>query len=648
MIPSALKKPLTTLFGVTGAGRLARYRRMLPAIARFESEIGGLPDVELTSRARALQYRARSGEDLMRLVPETYALVREAARRTIGLQHFDVQLLGGLALIDRSIAEMQTGEGKTLAATLPLALYAFVGKGAHLATVNDYLARRDSEWMGPVYRLLGLTVGVIQSEMDDAARRAAYACDVTYGTAKEFGFDFLRDRLIDRSRESSSSDASLGLFGLRAEASVGIPVQREPYFALIDEADSILIDEARTPLIIGSSLEQPTTSGDDYRWSAVVVERFSEPEHFEVDRRQRVVRLTPSGRELVRLLDKPPELQSSRLLELYEHVERAILVRQRFHRDRDYVIRDGEAVIVDEFTGRMAEGRRWKSGLHQAVEAKEGLDISFDAPQAARITVQDLFQRYTHLAGMTATAQSAARELRRVYRLSVVSIPTHRPVERQQLPVRIFSNEQDEWSAVVDEIREMHRLGRPVLVGTRSIDKSERLSQLLHEAGIKHHVLNARFVATEADIVAGAGGRGRVTVATNMAGRGTDIRLGEGVAALGGLHVIGTEMHDSVRVDRQLAGRCGRQGDPGTFRQYLALDNEILESGLGTAQAASIRAAAKENDGALRRCAVFFETAQRSIERRHFRQRQWLLDQERSRKDSNLEMGLDPYLDVPD
>ena len=639
------------LCALTGMGlsrRLARWRTLVARIGSQEGELGRLDDEQFRKRSLGLRHRARCGEPLGRLLPEAYALVREAARRTLAMRHFDVQVLGGIAMFHRSIVQMQTGEGKTLTATLPLYLYALAGRGCHLATVNDYLARRDAEWMSPVYRALGLAVGVIEAPMPPQARRAAYACDVTYGTAKEFGFDFLRDRLLRRRIAMGGADLLGAMLGTATGRQDEKPLQREPFLAILDEADCILIDEARTPLIIAAPPgEAQKRAVACHQWSAQSAPAFEEDVDYEYDLRKRAVDLTWEGRRKTRDLEKPEALSAVGLANLYQYVEQAIKVRRDYLRDRQYVVRDGEVVIVDEFTGRLGEGRKWRDGVHQAVEAKEGVEVTVDSGQAARVTVQDFFLRYPHLAGMTGTAADSARELRRIYRCRVVTIPTNRPLVRSGLPMLVFGTAEAKWAAVVEEVVEMVGQGRPVLVGTRSIDKSEHLSRLLSERGIEHHVLNAHRLAEEAEIVTCAGQRGRVTVSTNMAGRGTDIKLGPDVAQLGGLHVICTEMHDARRIDRQLTGRCGRQGDPGTYRQYLALDDELLETGLGPKRAKRHAAAGRQSKGPIAGRLRLFRRAQRRVERRHYRDRRVLLYFEKQRKKMQRQMGQDPYLDTP-
>jgi len=638
---------LPTILGGPPQWRLAHWAGLLPKINALEPELKQLNDRDLRKRSLGLRYRARSGEPLVRLLPEAYALVREAGRRTMGMRHFDVQLLGGIAMFHRSIVEMQTGEGKTLTATLPMYLRALAGRGCQLATVNDYLAKRDADWMSPIYKALGLSVGIIQTQMSQPQRRAAYACDVTYGTAKEFGFDFLRDRLLLRRIREGQTDLLGGMLG-HGGAADEKPVQGEPYFALVDEADSILIDEARTPLIISAlPTEAQKLAVECYRWSAKMAQEFVEDEDYEYDHDKRKVELTRAGRQKVRLLTKPAALDTVGMFNIYQYVERAVKVEREFIRDRQYVVRDGEVVIVDEFTGRLSEGRKWRDGIHQAVEAKEGVEVTVDTGQAARITVQDFFLRYEELAGMTGTAIASARELRKIYRCHVVQVPTNRPCIRERLPDQVFGSSDAKWEAVVGEVCRLHEQGRPVLIGTRSIDKSEHLSALLKARGIEHQVLNAHHIEAEAEIVALAGQPGKVTVSTNMAGRGTDIRLGDGVAEQGGLHVICTEMHDSARIDRQLSGRCARQGDPGTFRQFLSLDDELLFTGLGPKPARRYKTLGEQSPGAATGFARLFRKAQAKVERRHFRDRKALMYFEKQRKKMQRQMGQDPYLDTP-
>ncbi|MBS0264196.1 MAG: preprotein translocase subunit SecA [Planctomycetes bacterium] len=644
--------------------RLARYAKLLPRIATLESNLEAETDAQLAERLRALRYRAQCREPLATLVVETYALVREAARRAIGLRHHDVQILGGLALFDGGIAEMQTGEGKTLVATLPLVLRALSGRGAWLATANDYLAERDAAWMGQVYQRLGLTTGVVLGSTPRERRQPAYACDITYGTAREFGFDFLRDRLALR---EAGGQALSWLHGGDFLAAAGPldpwtgtgqtradTVQRPAHFILVDEADSLLIDEARTPLILsGGPPETAAATAAGCQWAAAIASQFVEKEHYEFDDQRRRLTLNAAGRDKVRSITPPRELDGLKMFLLYEFVERAILVSHNFLRDKQYVIRDGEIVIVDEYTGRISEGRRWQAGIHQAIEAKEGVSVTSETQLLARITVQDFFLRFPHLAGMTGTASPAAAELRQLYRLRVIPIPTHKPSRRERLPDRVYATADEKWQAVVTEATALQQTGRPVLIGTRSIRISEELSARLTAAGIEHAVLNARDPAAEAGIVARAGETGKVTVATNMAGRGTDIELGPGVRELGGLFVIGTEMHDSARIDRQLVGRCGRQGDPGTFVQFLALDDELLRTAFGDDAAerfAQKHAAALRSNpiGQSQQLSRQFARAQRIIERRQRRDRVQLQHFETRRHRMHEQLGQDPYLDSPE
>jgi preprotein translocase subunit SecA len=634
---------------VTGANRwrLSRWQALLPKINALESEMLQLNEQQLRKRSLSLRYRAKSGEPLGRLLVEAYALVREAGRRTINMRHFDVQLLGGIAMFHRSIVEMQTGEGKTLTATLPMYLFALIGRGAHLATVNDYLARRDAEWMGPIYEALGLSVGVVETQMSQADRRKSYQSDVTYGTAKEFGFDFLRDRLLLRRIEEGQGDLLGGMLGQKSESNEK-PVQGPPYFALVDEADSILIDEARTPLIISAlPTEEQKAEVECYKWSSSVAKQFEDEEDYDFDHEKKTVELTREGRQKVRSLAKPETLDAIGMVNIYRYIEQAVLVDREYILDRQFVIRDGEVVIVDEFTGRLAEGRKWRDGIHQAVEAKAGVEVTVATGQAARITVQDFFLRYDRLAGMTGTALDSGRELRKIYRCHVLPIPTNKPAIRQRWKTLVFGDAVAKWRAVVEEVRQLHEKGRPVLIGTRSIDKSEILSAMLTELGIEHQVLNANHIAAEAEIVKLAGQQSKVTVSTNMAGRGTDIKLGDGIAKLGGLHVICTEMHDAARIDRQLIGRCGRQGDPGTFRQYIGLDDDLLLAGLGPKKSDKLKDMGEDTPGPFEGFAGLFRRAQRKVERRHFRQRRALMYFEKERKKMQQQMGQDPYLDTP-
>ena len=616
-------------------------------IDSLEQALKKLADDQLRKESLSLRYRAHSGEPLEGLLPEAFALVREAARRTLNMRHYDVQMIAGIAIHHGHIVEMQTGEGKTLTATLPIYLAALLGRGTHLATANDYLAARDAALMRPIYEALGMTVGVVESQTPRVQRQAAYYCDITYSTAKELGFDFLRDRLLKRQLEEGFNSNVALMLGHGSGTTDHEPVQRELRFALVDEADSILIDEAKTPLIV-SSLPGASRSATEalYKWAAEVAPQFVEVTHYQKKLKPREANLNADGRRLVRGMCKPAELDEISLIDIYEHVERAILVENEYQLDRHYVINDGEVVIVDEFTGRLAEGRKWRSGIHQAIEAREGLPVSLETGDAARITLQNFFLRYHQLAGMTGTVANSAAELKKIYAVKVSQVPTNRPPQRKRLPDRVFGNSEEKWLAIAAEVMEIHATGRPVLVGTRSIDKSELLSNKLSEYGIPHHVLNARHVSREARIVAQAGTLGQVTVATNMAGRGTDIQLTDQVRELGGMHVICSEIHESARIDRQLIGRCGRQGDPGSYRKFMALDDDILKMGYGANKAKHWAKLGKGPRKRFDHLARLFHAAQTRVERENFKGRKMLLYQEKQRLKAQLQMGQDPFLDT--
>ena len=579
----------TTIQRTLSSSRLKHYWRLVRKVEAWDQKLQQVSDDDLLKSSLALRYESQSGTPPEKISVEAFALVRESARRTIGMQHYPVQLLGGFAMYDRSIAVMQTGEGKTLTATLPLYLAALSGQGAHLTTANDYLAVRDAELMRPVFEGLGMTVGVIESSTHKFERPDHYNADVTYSTAKEIGFDFLRDRLADRQAKFENQNLMENLVGSNGTARVNT-VQRGLHFILVDEADSVLIDEARTPLIVSSLPDEVAQAKIElYRWCSQVADQFHLDQHFVHPEKSKQIDLNADGRQLVRTLPKPELLARTPLLDIYEQIEQAIFVEANYTVGRQYVVRDGEVVIVDEFTGRLAEGRKWRAGLHQAIEAKEDLEVSVETGESARITIQDLFLKYNQLSGMTGTAANSAKELKQIYDMRVVEVPTNRPPKRKQWPDLVYATEQDKWLAIVEEVIKVRSEGRPILIGTRSIDKSELLSGMLAERDVEHDVLNARNLAREAEIVAEAGQLGRVVVATNMAGRGTDIKVSEEALERGGLHVICTEVHDSARIDRQLIGRCGRQGDAGSYRQFLSLADEILESGIGEAKTKRIR-----------------------------------------------------------
>ena len=532
--------------------KIKQYWAIVNRINELEKTIAPLSDDKLKHKTIEFKERMAKGESDSSILPEAFAVVREVAKRTLNMRHFDVQLLGGIVLYYGAIAEMKTGEGKTLVATLPLYLNALHGKGGHLVTVNDYLAKRDSEWMGPIYRFLGLKVGLIQHDSDYADRRKAYAADVTYGTNNEFGFDYLRDHM-------AISPEQL--------------VQRELYYAIVDEVDSILIDEARTPLIISGPSEEST---DMYYTAAKVARRLEEGVDFEGDEKLKTVTLTPEGVHKVERMLHIDNLFDERFVDVVKHINQALRAKMYFKRDVDYIVKDGEVIIVDEFTGRLMFGRRYSDGLHQAIEAKEGLVVKSESQTLATITFQNYFRMYKKLAGMTGTAYTEKDEFKEIYNLDVFVIPTNKPVIRIDHPDVIYKTEDAKFRAIVDKIKELYKKGQPVLVGTRSIEKSERLSKMLQKEKIPHNVLNAKYHEKEAMIIKDAGQYKSVTIATNMAGRGVDIKLGKGVKDLGGLFILGTERHEARRIDNQLRGRSGRQGDPGESQFYLSLEDELL------------------------------------------------------------------------
>ncbi|MFO0957883.1 MAG: preprotein translocase subunit SecA [Isosphaeraceae bacterium] len=632
----------------THAGRLSKFALLADQVNALEPALKQESDAQILARSKALRQRVRQGESLNPMLVEAFALVREAAKRTVKQRHFDVQLVGGAAIHYRCVAEMETGEGKTLVATLPAYLNALQGKGVHVVTVNDYLASRDAEFNTPVYQLLGLTVGCIQTGQQDGQRRAAYNCDITYGTSKEFGFDFLRDEL--KKYQSGASDNHRKSFeqaflGKNTEGAEGSrPVQRGHHFAIVDEADSILIDEARTPLIIGANNQPTPEEADAYLGADQLAATLVRGKDFKYDLMEKKAELNAQGRRKVQAKAKGHAFRSLTVDQLYEYVERALRAQIGYIRDKEYVVHDDEIVIVDEFTGRMMPGRQWQDGLHQAIQAKERLEVTLETITAARVTVQDFFKRYRKLAGMTGTITSDAGEVARVYKTGVFKVPTNRPCRRVWAPDRVYSTESEKFRAVADEIIRLNGKGVPVLVGTRSIERSEKLSGLLTEAGIEHQVLNAKNHAIEAQIVSLAGQPGKVTVATNMAGRGTDVKLGEGVAELGGLHVIGTERHESLRIDRQLAGRCARQGDPGHAQFYVSLEDELFEA-FGEKPAGRLRRRYRGRGDLTsvgKRRLVF--AAQAKKERQHRKDRKLLMHYEKQRAEMRRNMGLNPVL----
>lgn len=531
---------------------LKKYQKRVNRINELEPEIQKLSDAELSAKTVEFRNRVERGESLDDILPEAFAVVREAARRVLGQRHYDVQLIGGMVLHDGRIAEMKTGEGKTLVATLPSYLNALTGRGVHVVTVNDYLASRDAQWMGQIYSFLGLSVGLIVHGLNHEQRKASYLADITYGTNNEFGFDYLRDNMAVHPQAL---------------------VQRELNYAIIDEVDSILIDEARTPLIISGEADKPT---ELYYRVAKIIPRLKPEEDYHVNEKDRVVTLTEKGVSRVETMLGVDNLYDDLHNEIAHHVNQALKAHTLFKRDRDYVVKDGQVIIVDEFTGRLMFGRRYSEGLHQAIEAKENVKIEKETQTLATITFQNFFRMYRKLAGMTGTAKTEEQEFINIYGLDVVEVPTNLPMIRNDLPDVVYRTEEGKFKAVVEDIAQRHARGQPVLVGTVSIEKSEKLSEMLQKRGIPHQVLNAKYHELEAQIVSKAGQKGMVTIATNMAGRGTDIVLGEGVKELGGLHIIGTERHESRRIDNQLRGRSGRQGDPGSSQFYISLEDDLM------------------------------------------------------------------------
>lgn len=627
--------------------RLSRWRETAGRIARMADDLTSLSDEDLRRNARDLRWRVKSGLPLKQLLPESYALTMEAARRNLGMVYYPVQLMGGIALFEGGIAEMATGEGKTLTAVLPTCLHALSGKGAHVITTNDYLAERDAEKMGVIYRQLELTVGCIQTPMEPPDRKVAYACDVTYGTAKEFGFDFLRDRLKKGSSETSLYQSVTQLESTSDDSGV---VQRGTHYALIDEADSILIDEARTPLIIALPQVSDPATVNLYRWCDSAIRNLTPNEHFVYEPERRSAYLTEAGCRRVLLLGKPAVLDTLDTEKIYKQVEQSLVAHFGFMLDRDYVINDKQEVtIVDESTGRIMDGRRWQDGLHQAIESKERVPLTASTGQAARVTIQSFFRLYRYLAGMTGTAVQVQGELRKIYGLQVTAIPTHRPCIRKAIPPRIFVKHEDKLEAIADSIAEVRASNRSILVGTPSVEKSEMLSEVLERRGIPHVVLNARMNEQEAEIVSRAGEVGRVTIATNMAGRGTDILLAHNVQQNGGLHVIATEMHSSFRIDRQLIGRAARQGDPGSYQFFLSMEDELLRCLRGPKlERYRKRAAALGTRELPENWTAFFRRTQRFLERQHAKQRKDMLKREQMRNNYLRKMSLDPYLELTD
>jgi len=542
------------VIGDANERELKQISKKVEKVNQLEAQIEALSDDDLRQKTTEFKERLEKGETLDDLLPEAFAVVREASKRVLGMRHFDVQIIGGIVLHEGKIAEMRTGEGKTLVATLPSYLNALTGKGVHVITVNDYLAERDRNKMGQIHEFLGLTVGLNINGISAQQKQEAYAADITYGTNNEFGFDYLRDNMVLYKEQM---------------------VQRPLHYSIIDEVDSILIDEARTPLIISG---QAAKSTDLYYAAAHFVTRLKEEEDYTFDIKSNSVSLTEDGVEKAEKSFGIDNLYDTDHMTLNHHVTQALKAKVLMRLDKDYVVQDGEVIIVDDFTGRLMNGRRYSDGLHQAIEAKEGLKVQNESMTLATITLQNYFRMYQKLSGMTGTAKTEEEEFRKIYGLDVVVIPTNRPMIRQDLPDTVYKNERAKYNAVVEEIANRHKvLQQPILVGTVSIEKSELISQMLKKKGIPHNVLNAKFHEQEAEIVSQAGQKGQVTIATNMAGRGTDIELGEGIDNLGGLHIVGTERHESRRIDNQLRGRSGRQGDPGSSQFFISLEDELMK-----------------------------------------------------------------------
>lgn len=583
---------------------LDKYWKKVQRINDLEPELEKLSDEELQAKTTEFKSRLDQGEQLDSILFEAFAVVREVSKRVLGMRHFDVQLIGGMVIHEGKVAEMKTGEGKTLVATLPAYLNALTGKGVHIVTVNEYLAKRDAEWMGPIYKFLGISVDYLKSDMDKSRKKRAYRADVLYATNYELGFDYLRDNMA------------------RTPDDI---VQRGLYYAIVDEADSILIDEARTPLIISGPAEEDVRI---YYKVAKLARRMVPGVDFEMDEKEKWITLTDRGIKKAEKFLHVDNLYSLENTALLHKVIQALRAEYLFKNEVDYIVKDGEVIIVDEFTGRLMYGRRYSDGLHQAIEAKEGVMVKGESVIYATISYQNFFRMYEKLAGMTGTAATSAEEFERIYGLKVVVIPTNKPVVRVDYPDVIYKTEKAKFDAVVREIEEMYKIGRPVLVGTRSIEKSEYLSNLLKKKGIPHQVLNAKYHEKEAEIIAKAGHKGMVTIATNMAGRGVDIKLEPGVRELGGLHIIGTERHEARRIDDQLRGRSGRQGDPGSSRFYLSLEDELMRLFGGDAIKSLMNRLNIPDDEPIEHpmIAKAVERAQKRVENYHFDIRKRLLE----------------------
>ncbi len=625
----------TKIFGTRNDRYIKSLRPVVQKINALEPQMQELADTELAPTLASYKERVMNGESLNKILPEVFALVRETSLRILGMRHYDVQLMGGITLHQGKIAEMKTGEGKTLMATLPVVLNTLTGKGVHVVTVNDYLAKRDSEWMGKLYQALGLTCGVIVHGLSDEERQEAYNCDITYGTNNEFGFDYLRDNMKFYAKDM---------------------VQRGHNFAIVDEVDSILIDEARTPLIISGAAQESTNL---YLQMNELTKYLKRDEHFTVDEKTRSALLTEDGVNKIEEILRIDNLFDPSSISLQHHVLQALRANHCYQRDVDYMVTaDKKVVIIDEFTGRPMEGRRFGDGLHQALEAKEKVKIESENQTLASITYQNYFRMYEKLAGMTGTAQTEAVEFMEIYGIETITVPTNKPMIRKDYPDIIYRTQKEKFAAITNSIKELHQKGQPVLVGTISIETSEYLSGILKKMGIPHNVLNAKYLAEEAQIVAEAGQKGRVTIATNMAGRGTDIKLGEGVEELGGLHILGTERHESRRIDNQLRGRSGRQGDPGSSRFYLSLEDNLMRI-FGSERISTLMQKLGMSEGEAienKFVSKAIENAQKKVEAHNFEIRKTLLDydnvmnQQRTviydlRKDIILEEDIQPVVE---
>ena len=592
------------LLGNKNAKEIKRIRSIVEEINGLESSLLSLSDTSLRAKTQEFKDRLAKGETLDDILPEAFAVVREASKRVLGMRHFDVQMIGGIVLHRGNIAEMRTGEGKTLVATLPVYLNALSGKGVHVVTVNDYLAKRDSEWMGRLYNFLGLSTGLIVAGLDYDQRKQSYGADITYGTNNEFGFDYLRDNMVVHADQM---------------------VQRPLNYAIVDEVDSILIDEARTPLIISGPGERST---ERYYELAKVVPHLVKDEDYTIDEKQKTIAPTEEGIAKVEKMLHIENLYDSSNLELNHLLSASLRAYAMMERDKDYVVKDGEVVIVDEFTGRLMFGRRYSDGLHQAIEAKEGLRVERESQTLASITFQNYFRMYEKLSGMTGTAKTEEQEFNNIYGLEVYEIPPNKVLARVDMPDLIFKTKDAKYRAVVRDVLERHKTGQPILVGTTSITQSEMLSDMLTKAGVPHNVLNAKHHEQEAEIVANAGQHGMVTIATNMAGRGTDISLGEGVAELGGLHILGTERHESRRIDNQLRGRSGRQGDNGSSQFFLSLEDDLMRIFGADNIAGMMDKLGMEEDEPIEHSLITksIERAQKKVENHNFNIRKYILE----------------------